>query len=546
MLSITNKRICEFYKKNTQLDIESINLFLLDLIEKTVDNVKLSDNVENITTYSNITSSPFSNITSSPFSNITSSSCLKIDYQTAELANSFITMKKALVDYNKIIVLRIVDAKNDYITEFATNLRENNKQHMMNNVEFIKKIDHILFVSVMKKNVCMNKINEIVRQFKRMLDENTNSLLNGIGGVTIDNMDSVLSDYCENIEMNIASFSQSVCQIWQTWMENKEKEIYDICKGGEGNVNVNGEYKGNILRLYYEVNEMTQYFTFHKSILESNKGVELENVLIKLFSVSSVSKEADNENIIYRENMPTVYIYNVCNAERNVNLDEIKEYNKKCKQNNCNGILISWETGITMKQDFAIEMTENGVLLYLHKMKGNSDKLKMAFELVDSLQNKLNELREIDSNNMNNGQTKLLIPKEILDDINREYQSFIVQKEAVLDFVKETNKKLLSQIDNIKFISLDKYLSTKYISTKKQGYVCDLCRNFTVGTLKGLAAHKRGCSRKLGVVLQKSGGNSLLNQDGFDENNINELDKSLKSSSNSLFNNNDLYCAESL
>lgn len=99
---------------------------------------------------------------------------------------------------------------------------------------------------------------------------------------------------------------------------------------------------------------------------------------------------------------------------------------------------------------------------------------------------------------------KQSIPKEILDDINREYQSFIVQKESLMDFVKETNKQLLSQINTIAFPSLDKYLSTLYSSCKKQGFTCDLCHSFNVGTLKGLAAHKRGCIRKSGGVCASS------------------------------------------
>jgi hypothetical protein len=30
-----------------------------------------------------------------------------------------------------------------------------------------------------------------------------------------------------------------------------------------------------------------------------------------------------------------------------------------------------------------------------------------------------------------------------------------------------------------------------------------MCNNFNVGTLKGLAAHKRGCARKIGNGSQK-------------------------------------------
>jgi len=83
-----------------------------------------------------------------------------------------------------------------------------------------------------------------------------------------------------------------------------------------------------------------------------------------------------------------------------------------------------------------------------------------------------------------------------LDEINREYQTFITQKEIISNAIKESQKKILVQLDDLNFPSLAKFLSTKFSASIKQGFKCDLCRVFTVNTLKGLAAHKRGCSRK--------------------------------------------------
>jgi hypothetical protein len=55
---------------------------------------------------------------------------------------------------------------------------------------------------------------------------------------------------------------------------------------------------------------------------------------------------------------------------------------------------------------------------------------------------------------------------------------------------------MVSQVSDIAFPALDKYLSSRYSSFKKQGFLCDICGVFNVPTLKGLAAHKRGCNRK--------------------------------------------------
>ena len=109
--------------------------------------------------------------------------------------------------------------------------------------------------------------------------------------------------------------------------------------------------------------------------------------------------------------------------------------------------------------------------------------------MIDALSSKLTDF-------FFSSENKYSIPKDVLDDVNREYQQFIVQKETLLSVIKEQHKRVITQIDEMRFVSLDKYLSTRYSSCKKQGFTCDLCNLFNVGTLKGLAAHKRGCARK--------------------------------------------------
>ena len=87
--------------------------------------------------------------------------------------------------------------------------------------------------------------------------------------------------------------------------------------------------------------------------------------------------------------------------------------------------------------------------------------------------------------------------RSILDNINNEYQLFLSQKNALFEVFKESQKKVFAQIDELRFPSLDKFLSTKYSAPiQKPGLKCDLCKLFNANNLKALAAHKRGCIRK--------------------------------------------------
>ena len=115
----------------------------------------------------------------------------------------------------------------------------------------------------------------------------------------------------------------------------------------------------------------------------------------------------------------------------------------------------------------------------------NEYKIKIAVDIIDNLNLKLSEL------NYN-------ISKEILDEINNEFFFFLSQKETIINYIKETQKTLLNKISDIKFTCLDKYLSAKISNKKKEGiHKCCICHLYTSNTLKGIAAHKRGCIKKI-------------------------------------------------
>ena len=109
-----------------------------------------------------------------------------------------------------------------------------------------------------------------------------------------------------------------------------------------------------------------------------------------------------------------------------------------------------------------------------------------------NFKNIINNVEENDDN---------VISKEIMDDINCEYQKLISQKETMLNVVKEFHKKIMLQIEEISLPTLDKYLSSKYASTQKKTYTCELCDVFTTNTIKSLSAHKRACLKKQSNIV---------------------------------------------
>jgi transposase len=171
----------------------------------------------------------------------------------------------------------------------------------------------------------------------------------------------------------------------------------------------------------------------------------------------------------------------------NIDKDEIAKFIRDIDVQNVNGIFISQYSGIAFKQNYQIDVHKGNVLVYIQNCEYSLDKIRIAVDIIDSLAVKIKELNIDDTNN---------ISKEMLDDINSEYQAFILQKENMIMMLKDFQKRMTSQIEDLKMPVLDKYLEPKYAYVKSNSFVCDLCNTFNTNNKQSLSAHKRGCKKK--------------------------------------------------
>lgn len=249
---------------------------------------------------------------------------------------------------------------------------------------------------------------------------------------------------------------------------------------------------------FQKENAVRQQFTNNNLLDQMNnlfmkynpKPSETQNfvsVLSKIYSTSEITRH--EHAFVIKRYMKTPILFETFDAPENVSGEEIQCFIKTIEDKNCHGVFISQNSGISSKPNYHIEYHKGNICVFVHNGDYCLHKIKLAVQIIDSLSVKLKEL--------NHGQDENSISKSTLDDINKEYQLFVSQKNALVNVYKECQKKVLSQIDEIRLPCLDKYLSTKYTNTtQKQGFKCDLCKCYNANNLKALAAHKRGCSRK--------------------------------------------------
>lgn len=222
---------------------------------------------------------------------------------------------------------------------------------------------------------------------------------------------------------------------------------------------------------------------------DSEDKVEL--ILNKLNPFDEVIPNTDEnifcDFIILKKDSPNVNIQTK-NSKTNIKIGEIEYFVKSCKETKCNGILMSQHTGITGKNNFEIDIIDSNIIVFIHCVEHSEEKIKLGLDIIDQVYNKIKFL------NMGN---EITISKEILNEINKEYHVFISQRDDLNKSIKDCQVKLLNQLDDIKFNNLNKYLSTKFFTADKIGiHKCNLCNLYTSNTLKGMAAHKRGCKKK--------------------------------------------------
>ena len=191
----------------------------------------------------------------------------------------------------------------------------------------------------------------------------------------------------------------------------------------------------------------------------------------------------------------------------NVPKDEVIKFIRDCDENNFSGIMISNTSGIATKSNFQIDIHAKNILIYLHNTNYNEDVIHTAVDILDYL---TDAISSIDPDNFNP------LTNEQLLDINQEFQTFLNQKETIINYIRDTNKRLIQQILDIELPSLQKYLSAKFATTKTLDLKCDICHKFTGKNNKSIASHKKSCAIKTQDSLKSSGSIEINNVSSFD------------------------------
>lgn len=441
-LSVSNKRIWDFYNSNKNVNFEAVNLIFLDLIEKINNDM--------------------SSTMSTAINNEILSHVKEIKGNVGTITNSLIVkfheINKEYLDNIKLII----SASSSENIEKLTGVLERNTETFMFKInQEIPKTHHDL----------NNRMRETFETFQKNILDDIKQQLN----VSINKEETykeVVSKIDTIIQPLNALITANQNQLVSSLTNFKETSIIS---------------QTNQNKVIEELGEFLNKYRTNSNFKGKSSENMLEVVLNKMFPTSEVinsssSLKMSGDFMLKREGKNTILIENK-NYDLVIQKEGVEKFLRDIRFNKCNGIFMSQHSGIQYKPNFFIEIENNCVLIYLHNVEYSEEKIKTAVDIIDKLSDKLAELSIDDAEG-------ITIEKEILDKINVEFQIFMAHKENMIFNLKEMQKTFLSQFEDLNMPNLSIFLNSKYASMQNQKWSCDIC-NESFTKKASLASHKK-------------------------------------------------------
>ena len=460
----THPRICHFYDSHPSIDFDTVNVFVVDMLEKLFDRVSPSSEGSNhmmLTLMTDLTSS-VSDLKQSIYSFHTDT--------MQQCMQKLLNVRKEYIEELKLIV-------NTHTTEQLRPLLESN------NLDLINKTTTMIHESMPRgQTQGFHQLQESIRFFQKSISDDTRQL--------IKHMDNP-----SNLKEFIDTFEQKSTQ----WLV---QPLSDMISSAEERIVSSRGDNDQI------VQELSDFLQQYKSIVPPPREADvclapssrvhvLLNQLYPSSEVSRVSRPLGQTAsaaafVVKRSDGKPRVLVEHKDVDENVGEDDIRICLQDVEQHECNCIFLSARSGFSHKGNYQIEQHQGYFIIYIHCVEYNSDKIRVAMDVLDHLTTKWKETGGGDGSD-----TVIHMDADVLDKIHQEHQAFVTQKDTMIQLFKDNQRKTISQLEELRFPILDRYLSTKFVTTShKPGMVCNMCKQYYAHNLKALAAHKRGCARK--------------------------------------------------
>jgi len=484
-VDIKNKRIINFFNEHANLDLESTLLKFVEIMEMLHENMNSTMNNTTVLDILDNLKAMNSKI------DVVSSNVEKINGETqTHFAIKMGELKKDYVEELKMVLTCNVSDKIEPLFKEQ-------------NAALFEKTNHMIS-SIIPRNeeVVTNRIDAVMKDLYKNVADDTKSLLSQ--AVNEETLTKYLADFDGKITKSIESSQTILNAALSTTEQRLETRMDNIRELSTTSSQATDILNSSVHTLLNKFENSSA-----KGKMSENLTIDVLETLYPSAEIVSVGQTKETGDVmVTRMNKPKILVENKL-WTRAVAQTEVVKFIRDIETQKCSGIFLSQNSKITTKENYEIDLHNGNVLVYLHDVHNDPEKIKIAVDIIDHLKEKLDEYADSASDIDN-------IPKETIEYINSEYQSFVSAKAGVIKLAKEFNRNLTKQMDDILMPSLEGYLSTKF-SFSSNKYRCEYC-SFVGKNQQSKSAHLRGCpERRRKERIQKEKDNKGASDAGSDE-----------------------------
>jgi hypothetical protein len=550
---INNKTIYDFYEKNKSLNFEEISLLCVGLFENILQdaNTTLNNSITSQILKECLENNHKLNELSNEMHNINNN----ISKLNSELVIKFFDIKKEYIDEVKTIMNNQLRENNDNFKECIErgNIQLLDKTTLLNHslvtdvANKIERFDDKINIILQKINAeSLEKINSLVNLSNGIIVDKINLMLNSLIPNNNEKLNKQIHDEINNFYLMISeetkklteqTTNQEIKHFINLFVERNQKEnllsenltlkqdailseLSNIMK--KNNVdqiekfinNFDIKYNSLLLNIQQPILEATtkqqtnqdKMFSSLEEFLDryrnnsSSKGKLAENHLKLILEENIDNAEIIDKSqtahscdlLLNRNNKPKILIENKVYSHK-VPTTEIDKFKSDCKGLKTHGIILSQFSKFTLKYNYQIEVEEfennKYILVYVCDVKDEFYKIQMAINIIDILADKIK-----DANVLTDETNSYTISKEVLEEINDEFNKLIAQKQNIMLLVKDFQKKITLSVEEINLPCLKKFidLSLSLPTDENCVFPCNKCNNFVAKNKSSLAAHQKG------------------------------------------------------
>ncbi|NBR70067.1 MAG: hypothetical protein EBT69_07835 [Verrucomicrobia bacterium] len=500
-IMIKNNRIIDFYNKYPQIDIEKVNIMIVEMLENIILNfegditknmvTEVFKKIQNQTTEITNMKEEFNN-TIKNNSELTKSNQQII---TNELSTIKDTLNKLNSDITKLnsditnnVITKFYELKNNYVEDLKLIIDKSGSENILKILEKLEKendkiVDKTTLIinDIVPKNISNYYLHHeiAIKNFKEDMTKQIEQLKET--NISIDKIQFIFTEKYNNLSSTIQNNILNYITTSEEKIKNTINEIKDI----SSQTNVQQENINN---------ELIKFLSQYK--IASKKGQFGENLLESILTSIFPSAEIINTTgdigsgdfILQRKDKVKILLENKNYDSTNISKKEVEKFINDIENQKCSGIMMSQRTGISSKQNFEIDINNGNVLIYIHNMNYDSDKILLACDIIDNLTEKIKDIEKTDNS--------IVLSECALIKINEQYQKFISKREEIINYVNENTKTLITMIKTLELSDLNNILCSKFASTKISNntvFKCNRCNDKEFTTMRSLSNHKRYC-----------------------------------------------------